>query len=254
VAVDGDGAIIEKPYGIGIAEGDGPLSAHEKWKVIGYRSELSTTQSHLASGATGRFPWPAAAQNFYLVSSDADDDGDPAGNGARTIEFYGINAAGAIAHETVTLNGTTVVATVGTYLAPVIDSTVVASAGSSGFNEGTITCGTANPPAAASTAWTMGPGTNQAAGSVYMVPTGKTAYLWKVLAQEASNSGTTFRMYVQEPGGLFLRRDVWLTNESSVIDLYQIPPDWPAGTRVEVTGQAVTGTSVAAVKMLGWTE
>lgn len=242
--------VLSQTYGQGIAEGDIPN--HTKWKVIGFRTALSTAESHLALGATGRFPWPAVAQKFYIVSTDADDAaGD---TGARSITFAGIKGDGTIGTEEVALAGATVVETVGTYLAPVIDDTCVETVGATGWNEGTITCGTANPPTATTTAWAMTIGTNQAAGSVFLVPTGKRAYLMKILTGEASTQGATIRLYATNPGMTSLRRDIYLLKSNTVVDEFLIPPSYAAGTRLEVTGQSVSGSAIVSCKFLGWLE
>lgn len=242
--------VVNQTYGQSIGEGD--MTGHTKWKVVGYRTALTTTESHLAFGAGGRFVWPAAALTMYVVSSDIDDDGDPADTGARTLQFQGILADGSVATETITLDGTTRVATANQYLCPVIDNCKVLTAGATGANEGTITCYDA--AAGGNIMWAMMIGTNQAGGSVYYVPTGKASFLLKVSCAESSNNGAVFRIYQRGPSDtVFVRRDVWMARNNATIDEFLIPTKMTAGTRVEVTGQAnAPGTSVCSVKFLGW--
>jgi len=76
-----------------------------------------------------------AGEALNVVSASANDAA--AGTGARTIRIEGLDAAGAWVEETVTLNGTTPVVTVSTWLR-VIRAFVV-TAGSGGVSAGAIT-------------------------------------------------------------------------------------------------------------------
>jgi hypothetical protein len=242
---------VDQSYGQAIAEGD--IFGHDKWKVVGFRTAVPTTESHLALGATGRFPWPSVPITVYLNSSSASDDAG--GTGARTVRFYGIVLGGAVDYEDIALDGTTKVATAKQYLAPIIDQTVVTTTGTGLSNAGTITCSTvAGATGVGDIWWAMTAGTNQAAGSVYYVPTGKTAFLIKILVGEASTQGATFRLYACAPGGLFLRRDVYQVDGQGFFDEFLIPPKYPAGTRLEVTSQSSSGTAIVSAKFLGWVE
>lgn len=242
---------LNQPYTYGIAEGD--VLNHEKWKIIGYRSGVSTTESHLALGATGKFPIPTAAITIYFESSSANDTS--AGTGARTILFTGINASGAVATETITLNGVTKVASVGTYLAPVINDSYVATAGTSLSNEGTITISNNAGATTATNIWaTFTIGTNQCAGSIYYVPTGKKAFLLKFLGGESSVQGVIFRVYSKAPSALLRRMDIYQVDGNESRDEFMIPPTYAAGTYIEVTAQANSGTAVCSAKILGWIE
>lgn len=241
--------VVSQTYGQAIAEGD--ISGHAKWKTVGFREDLSTTESWIAPGATGRYPWPAAAITMYVVSTDADDDdGD---TGARTVQIQGVIAAGTVATETVTMDGTTRVATANQYLALVIDNCKVLTAGTSNANEGTLQVYDA--AAAGNLLAVAGVGTNQFSGSTFLVPTGMTAYFLKISVGEASNQGAIFRLYQKGPSdGVFIRRDVWLARNNTTIDEFLIPTMYAAGTRLEVTGDAAVGTAIVSVKFLGWIE
>jgi hypothetical protein len=79
---------------------------------------------------------PTAARIHAIVSTDADDDGSPAGAGARTVLVTGVKS-GVRVSETVTLNGTGSVNTASAY--EHITELRVLTVGASGFNEGLIT-------------------------------------------------------------------------------------------------------------------
>lgn len=90
--------------------------------------------------AGGLYNWQADADfQVEVVSSDAADDGDPAGTGAHTILLIGL--AGDDwdqVTESVTLNGTTAVPTTRTDWRR-LDRAVITAAGSAGTNVGDVT-------------------------------------------------------------------------------------------------------------------
>lgn len=83
----------------------------------------------------GSFSWQSSAQSAEVLSSSANDTSG--GTGARTIVISGINAEYTSVSETVTLNGTGVVAAVNQYRH--VNSVRVASVGSGQTNAGAIT-------------------------------------------------------------------------------------------------------------------
>jgi len=84
---------------------------------------------------TGLWVPMATARTMSIVSDEGSDTS--AGTGARTLLVTGVDATGAAQTEIVTMNGTTPVVTAGTWLG--INPSIVLTAGSSTYNEGTIT-------------------------------------------------------------------------------------------------------------------
>jgi hypothetical protein len=84
------------------------------------------------------YTWQTADQTPKVVSSDADDDGAPAGNGAQTVRVWWLNSAGVEATEDVTLNGVNNVDMTASTVRR-INRAEVLTVGSSGENEGNIT-------------------------------------------------------------------------------------------------------------------
>lgn len=131
-----------------------------------------------AATATGDAIWsasvawafPAAAQTVDFVSSSANDAA--AGTGARTLYVTGIDNNYDIVSETVTLNGTTPVATSNSYWN--IHRAYVATAGSALTAAGSIT-GTQTTSATAMAYILVG--YNESQSAIYMVPRNYTAYI-----------------------------------------------------------------------------
>lgn len=109
-----------------------------------------------------------------IVSTNANDTA--AGTGARTVKITYFDATGAGPFtETITLNGTTAVNTVGTNIA-LIERMDVMTVGSGGGNAGTINLQTLIN-GGGTTIGSIAAGDNQTNWAHHYVPTGKTAYV-----------------------------------------------------------------------------
>lgn len=108
------------------------------WNKFGYNDDvdISTSPEILASWG-GTFQFLTSAETITIVSTDVDDDGDPADTGANSIVVYGVDANRDLQTAVYTLNGTTNVVSAETWLG--INRVSIYLAGSSKFNEGTIT-------------------------------------------------------------------------------------------------------------------
>lgn len=99
------------PYLYDIAEGN--VTNHSSFSLFGYNGDVDVgTEDLISAGAS--YTFPAAEMQMEVVSSSANDDGSPAGFGARTVIIDYLDDAYAEKSETVTLNGTTAVATTAT--------------------------------------------------------------------------------------------------------------------------------------------
>jgi hypothetical protein len=97
--------------------------------------DIDSSAAETAWAPGGRISYLTTARTMSVVSSDADDaSGD---TGARTVLIQGVDENFLEVEETITMNGTTPVVTIQTFLR--INRMVVVTAGSSEMNEGTIT-------------------------------------------------------------------------------------------------------------------
>lgn len=138
-----------------------------------YHSGLGTSLAILNDGAAATaLPAYATGEALEVISagaSAANDDGSPVGTGARTVTVVYIDPTlGAVTTETVTMNGTTAVALTDTTVSRVLDM-FVATAGSSGTNEGAITIRVAG---AGANRMTIPAGHGRAAPGRFTIPTG----------------------------------------------------------------------------------
>lgn len=116
----------------------------------------------------GSVAFPAAAAGLELVSTDAKDDGDPAGVGARTVRVHYLDDAYLPQVEDVTLNGLTAVATVATNILRV-NRLEVLTVGSEADPAGAISIrALADTPVYEQ----IPAGVNESRGAKYTVPSG----------------------------------------------------------------------------------
>ena len=83
------------------------------------------------------YPYLSSADKLEFLSDDDEDGGAGTDTGALTMTVYGLDASWAEQSETVTLNGTTLVESSGTYIR--VFRAIVNTAGSLGWNKGNIT-------------------------------------------------------------------------------------------------------------------
>jgi hypothetical protein len=142
------------------------------------RGNATPTQQTLTS--------PTVARVHNIVSSSASDDGSPAGVGARTVRVYGLTSwTTAETTEDITMNGTTDVATVNSYVH--INRLKVLTAGATGINVGAITA-TAATDTTVSAHMLAGLGQTQMA--IYALPSIQTAYIesWRAGIKSATTT------------------------------------------------------------------
>lgn len=148
----------------------------------------------------GGATWTAPTQDRVhdIASTDAADTS--AGTGARTVDIYGLSS-GVVTGETITLNGTSNVATANSY--GIIYRMIVRTAGSGGMNAGDITA-TAQTDSTVTAQITAG--NNQTLMAIYQIPTGKTGYVFRWYG-DMNRSNTTgaadMRLLVKPSGEVF---------------------------------------------------
>lgn len=179
---------------------------------------------------------PTAARTHDIASTDANDDGSPAGTGAQTVTIEGLDAAGAEQSETVTMNGTTNVATANTYT--MIHRMYVATAGSGGENAGTIT---ATAQTDATITAQINAGANQTTMAIYKVPASMTAYLmsWYAGTLGSTNADVNFQLLQKTNTSDAVWRPVQVqgsmgTGSSRFRDDFKVPIAFPALTLLKV--------------------
>lgn len=189
---------------------------------------------------------PTTARLHNVVSSSVNDTA--AGTGMRTVTIQGLDGSYNFTTETVTLNGTTPVATVNSYI--IIDYAAGLTAGSGGTNAGTITL-TAQTDATISTTIPAGFGQNQFA--IYQIRAGHKGYLNQFYASMNQNTaGSTCIVYLMtktNTGPWLVRRTIHLNNAGNNYEVLEIKPPLQLQekqlVKLQVFSVSNNGTSVA---------
>jgi hypothetical protein len=126
-----------EPFGLQVARGQ--IQGHSNVIVFGYNPDVDTSEESVWP-VGGVVPHPTVASVLKISSSSTDDDGSPAGTGARTVFIAGVDGDYNVVSETITMNGQTAVNTTNSYL--YVNTFYVVTAGSNGSNAGVVYAGT----------------------------------------------------------------------------------------------------------------
>jgi hypothetical protein len=170
-----------EPFELQVSRGQ--IQGHTSFNVFGYNPDIDTSEETIWPDG-GTIPHPTVASALSIVSTSTDDDGSPVGTGARTVYIEGVDGNYNVVSETITLNGTTAVATTNTYL--YVNQFYVATAGNGGANAGEITA------KVSTTLYDLiATGYNQRTTAHYCVPAGYTGYLTTGVITTGQASGST---------------------------------------------------------------
>ena len=159
----------------------GLILGHSVVHIHGHNDDVDVgTEDINESG--GDLAYLSAAETMLIASTSASDAS--AGTGVRSLRINGIDASGATLSEDITLNGTSSVTTVASFLR--VNDLISLTAGSAGSNVGDITC-TASTAATVQNQIAVGKGIDQ--NSSYTVTTGCKLYVYLLEWNAAKLSG-----------------------------------------------------------------
>lgn len=205
-----------EPFGLQVARGQ--IQGHSDVIVFGYNPDIDQTELSIWPNG-GTVPHPTVASVLKISSGSNDDDGDPAGTGARTVFIEGLDGNYNVVSETVTLNGQTAVNTTNSYL--YVNSFYVVTVGSGKKNAGIIYAGTGTVTSGVPAVIydLIAAGFNQRTTAHYCVPAGFTGYMTKGIITTGQASGSTaITAYLKQhgPDGILRVGAVATLNNGSV--------------------------------------
>ncbi len=197
------------------------------------------TEDVIADGGSRTFAAAAAATT--VVSSDVNDDGSPAGTGARTLTVCGLTSTFQHVCETVTLNGTTTVSLSNSLLR--VNSMEVATAGSGGVAAGTI-----DTKHAATVIGSLPIGLNYSQSAHYSRPLNLTQRISRIGCgvSNAVAGSVTFKLLTRKTGEVWIERwsrSVYGAGNASFYDELGTPYSMAAGEDVRLTATATANNS-----------
>lgn len=182
----------------------GKVQGSTPYDIYGINADVTTAEDIWNQGGT--YAAPATAEVVNVVSGSANDDGAPAGTGARTIRLYGVDSNYDLATEDITMNGTTNVASATSWWH--IYKMLVLTVGSGGTNAGAITAtsAAAGTPVLCSIAASAG----VSKSTVFLVPRNTNAYITYVHAGYSNSTGgntANIELLVKSFGGPAIAED-----------------------------------------------
>lgn len=214
----------------------------------GYNADIAATWETVYADSSV-YTWPGAAAQLDVLSSNGNDDGAPAGTGARTVYIWGLNGSFKPVNETITMNGVTAVLTVNSYLR--VQGMRVVTAGAAGPNVGNIA---AQDQANTYSMGYMSAGYGRFDGAYWTVPEGKTLYITRWYAGEVAEKITEFAIFAREPGGVFKAYcKIQVRNE--LVDFeFDCPLRFDEKTDIEIMAQAAGAAGNGCAGFHGWYE
>ena len=182
----------EIDFYLAVAKGD--FTGYSNISKFGRNPNVKSADYETLWDGSNLYPWPTAAETLNVVSSGANDTS--AGTGARTVEIEGLDSNWDVLTETVSMNGTTNVTTTNSFLR--VYRVRVVTAGSTGVNEGTITCTNTTSSNVIGQISLGSSGFGQSLMALYTVPAGKTAYLINFDFSSSKDNEHTFRIMTRD--------------------------------------------------------
>lgn len=157
---------ILRKHGVDISRGD--VSGVSFINKFGRNEDIDIANNEDVWDGGGTYPFLSAAGILHFVSDNINDTS--AGTGARTIKIFGLGFDYNEIDEIISMNGTTVVNTLKSYLR--VYRAEVKTVGITEINEGTITAVNGS-----SIQLKILPEKGQTQMAIYTIPAGKTGYL-----------------------------------------------------------------------------
>lgn len=224
----------------------GNIAKASRVNKAGHNSDIdTTTDPEDIWDAGGIWVPPTTSRVHNIVSSSSLDTG--AGTGARTVTIQGLDGSYNFATETVTLNGTTPVATVNSYT--IIDFMFVVTAGSLETAQGVIT---ATAQVDSTVTAQINVGDNQTHMAIFQIRDSHKGYLNRVsvaMQQNTAGSSCIVHVLTKNFGEVWrVRRVIFLNNSGNSSQNLEINPpiQIPGKCTIKLQAFEVTnsGTSI----------
>ena len=238
------------PYNLRVAQGQ-VLGATALYS-FGFNADVDTTEETVWSEG-GNIPYPAAAGEVYISSSNANDVATT-GTGVRTIKVQGLDANYLQIEEDISLNGQTQVITTKEYLR--ILKAYVLTAGSNGASAGTVYVGTTGATAGVPpVVYASFGSSNQTQMAVYTVPASKTLYIEEIAftasVASATNSVTVKFKTQEHATNAFRTRFIQVLESDTTVAPFAYPLAIPAKTDIECRAIATTNNNQISASFEG---
>jgi len=230
---------------------DNKVTGHTSVNKFGYNALVGASEEVIWTYGNG-YTYLTAAETLKVSSSDAADDGDPVGTGARTVTIEGYTTGYVAATDTVTLNGVGSVDTTVLFLR--VDRAYVATAGSGETNAGLISIKD-NADTVVLAEIVIGRGQTQMA--MKTVATGKTFFMTQSWVSESANKKVRARIYYIDrsvSNGAWRLKDELVANLGDSNHNYELPLVFVGPMDIQIRGYAATPSADVNAGFEGYEE
>ena len=182
------------------------------------------------------------AETINVVSSSSDDDGNPLGDGARTVTLYGVDGNFQPLKETVVMNGMTNVVTQSAFLR--INRMRVTTVGDDGINAGNIT---ATASSAGTVQATISTGLGTTLKSQFTIADGYTGFLSNLALGTENNDQALVTMQTRIPGGAWIVIYRLNINDASYYQPFPIPLKISSKSDIRLQAIKIAGSGTISV-------
>ncbi len=244
--VDGKPRVSSMPYAYDIAEE--LIPDHFSGNKFGHNGTVAATHETIWSNST-LYAYMTTADQLEILSSNDEDGGAGTDTGALTMDIFGLDTNYAEISETITLNGSTVVLSSNSYLR--IYRAIVRTAGSTGWNIGTITIRDQDTD---TTRATIEPFKNQTLMAMWTIPAGHTGFITAWYGGTTLNKATEVELYIRPFDEVFqVKRNMHLV-QSSWGERFDFPERVTEKSDIELRAIASGGGGDVSAGFFMWYE
>ena len=233
-------------YTFDIAKGNVP--DHFSMNKFGHNEDVAASFETVWS-AGGIYPYMTSADQLEIVSSNDEDGGAGTDTGALTMDILGLDANYNELFERVTLNGTTVVTTTQSFLR--VYRAIVRTAGSTGWNIGTITIRDQDTD---TTRALIEPFFNQTTMAVFTVPVGFRGFITSWYCGAIANKDTEIHLLVRPFEEVFQVKRIFHIIGASYGERFDFPEVVEEKGDIEMRAKASAGGGDVATGFFMWYE
>jgi hypothetical protein len=257
-----NGTLTSRDYFVAVAEGDIPN--HTRWDKFGYNADVDNAEEDMISqGGIYVFPALTGIQMDIVSTNDADGKtAAPNSTGVRTVNIHYLDDTGAALIETITMNGTTAVATTATKISRV-NYLTAKTIGSGGVAAGTITLSEHGATTKNYAQITVG--YTRSRQCIYTVPLGNTLFITSLVVSGVNTAvghwcrftlRSTYDELENAVRNFFLPCAEILVEDGSFHRQFITPLRFPAGTDIKLTviSDASNSNEVTSCSLRGWLE
>lgn len=247
-----------------INDGAGVYPNKQAFEIDGFVDNVDNVRVDVTNigGATpGMYVFPPAGGiQMQIQSSNANDDGNPVGTGARTVHIHYLDSSYNPQTESITMNGVAAVTTVATNILRINDVHVT-TVGSAGAAVGNVTLTNVGATVVYAR---IDAGYNRSRNAVFTVPAGKQGYITHWSGYSGSTTGNhytriTLRCSAHENilyPDVFIAADTLGAQDGGDNINLDIPVHVPATTDIKISAIADSGAANCTINahFSGWYE